>query len=729
MTLNPKVAALWLMNNSRADEVSGLLLTTVGTGGVFVTTAPAPYEGTHAYQTTHGANRDKFPAAIQTIMKDSAKWSMDFEGFFPTRTALAANQTSLAFIPRGTGKAVGAFHLFILEGTTFNPFGSRMMFSIANTDYYPGTFAGDSTYMNATANAWNRITITYDGSYYKLYFNGTLTQTSASGQANVFATTALDSNFTTCTNFNNDYPTQTAKGIDRFIFYTDDSGGAEIALTVSPTLTAASPTYGYTLGGETVTLTGTLFAAGMTVTIGGTAATNVVIVSDTSATCTAPAHAAGVVDIVILNTDTGTATLTGGYTYVVPQTLNVAPSTGTTKGGTSVTVTGLYFTGTCSVKFGTDSATSVVLTGSTSITCLTPRHAAGVVDVEVTTGNGYTATLSSGFEYVKTIMRKQENPFALVIDGNEVTRYQNNPLVNKEVVNIFQSTEIGLDGLTFTLPISLKPLILNVIKKKPVVELLYKDEVLFSGTMYKPKLDYDKREMEIEAVSDIQNLSKYTAVMLTSVAQNPCVLIENILEAYLDGDYVTDSIGNYSGTIPGTVSIDSDSDEINILGVIGQLLDLITGGVWVHGLRVGFVGFPENMTELKGIDIAAELGILKKPVVAYLPEYYADLVVLYYYTDKASAQFEVSAGIGSLVKTFSCDAPIFMTASNAQLFADRMLAIFSKEYYTTEVTTMNTKLLDIGTYVELEDFVMLITGKETTNGITTYTLIGVKSND
>ena len=56
-----------------------------------------------------------------------------------------------------------------------------------------------------------------------------------------------------------------------------------------PTVTSVSPNNGPTAGGTAVTITGTNFAAGATVTFGGTAATNVVVVSSTTITATTPA--------------------------------------------------------------------------------------------------------------------------------------------------------------------------------------------------------------------------------------------------------------------------------------------------------------------------------------------------------------------------------------------------------------------------------------------------------
>jgi hypothetical protein len=64
-----------------------------------------------------------------------------------------------------------------------------------------------------------------------------------------------------------------------------------------------------------VTVNGTGFQSGATVNFGGTAATSVVVVSATKITAVAPAHTAGAVNVVVTNTDTGTGTLTNGYTY------------------------------------------------------------------------------------------------------------------------------------------------------------------------------------------------------------------------------------------------------------------------------------------------------------------------------------------------------------------------------------------------------------------------------
>ena len=62
---------------------------------------------------------------------------------------------------------------------------------------------------------------------------------------------------------------------------------------VIPTVSSVAPNNGPTAGGTAVTITGTNFAAGATVTFGGAAATNVVVVNSTTITAATPARECG----------------------------------------------------------------------------------------------------------------------------------------------------------------------------------------------------------------------------------------------------------------------------------------------------------------------------------------------------------------------------------------------------------------------------------------------------
>ena len=171
----------------------------------------------------------------------------------------------------------------------------------------------------------------------------------------------------------------------------------------APTVTSIAPNTGTANGGTAVTITGTGFLAGATVSLGGTAATNVNVGSSTSITATTAAHAAGGVNVVVTNTDAQTGTLPHGFTYSAgnpaPTVTSITPNTGTTAGGTSVTITGTGFLAGATVSLGGTAATNVNVVGSTSITATTAAHAAGAVSVTVTNSDAQSGSLPNGFTY------------------------------------------------------------------------------------------------------------------------------------------------------------------------------------------------------------------------------------------------------------------------------------------------------------------------------------------
>ncbi|WP_432014550.1 IPT/TIG domain-containing protein [Streptomyces cucumeris] len=120
-----------------------------------------------------------------------------------------------------------------------------------------------------------------------------------------------------------------------------------------PTITGVSPSSGPLLGGQTVTITGSGFAAGTTTVLFGLVpGLSVTVVSPTQLTVVTP-PGVGTVDVTV-TTLGGTATLPGAYTYAVsPTVLAVVPPAGPTTGGQTVTVTGTGFVaGNTQVDFG-----------------------------------------------------------------------------------------------------------------------------------------------------------------------------------------------------------------------------------------------------------------------------------------------------------------------------------------------------------------------------------------
>lgn len=83
-----------------------------------------------------------------------------------------------------------------------------------------------------------------------------------------------------------------------------------------------------------------------------------------------------------------------------PAITGLSPATGPAAGGTPVTISGTGFTGATSVTFGGTAATSVTVVSANSITCTSPAHAAGTVDVVVTTPKGTSPTGGGGDNFV-----------------------------------------------------------------------------------------------------------------------------------------------------------------------------------------------------------------------------------------------------------------------------------------------------------------------------------------
>lgn len=166
------------------------------------------------------------------------------------------------------------------------------------------------------------------------------------------------------------------------------------------TVSAISPAVGPLVGGQSVTVTGTNFTVNTTsLTIGGVAATNVVVTSSTTLTAKTPAHAAGAVDVVVATPSGSGGTGNGLYTYAtVPIVTAISPPTGPIGGGQAVTITGQNFTGATSVTIG-GSAATIGTVSATTITATTPAHAAGQADVVVTTPIG-TGTGTNIYTYV-----------------------------------------------------------------------------------------------------------------------------------------------------------------------------------------------------------------------------------------------------------------------------------------------------------------------------------------
>lgn len=169
-------------------------------------------------------------------------------------------------------------------------------------------------------------------------------------------------------------------------------------MVTAPTLTGLSPDVGITLGGTTVTISGTNLAGTTAVDFGTTAATSFTVVSSTEVKAVSPAHTPATVTVTLTTPDGVTPTSSADqFTYRdIPPTINgLSPSAGTTAGGTLVTITGAYFLPGATVAFGATSGINVDVVSTSEITVTSPAHGAGSVDVTVTTAEGTSGVVAT----------------------------------------------------------------------------------------------------------------------------------------------------------------------------------------------------------------------------------------------------------------------------------------------------------------------------------------------
>lgn len=170
----------------------------------------------------------------------------------------------------------------------------------------------------------------------------------------------------------------------------------------APSVTSVSPDASAATGGAQVTITGSNFTGPgfqpATVSFGGRAA-SFTVVSPSQITATAPAGS-GIVNVTVTTQSSGgivmTSAVTGAdaFAYVpAPTVTSISPASGSRRGGTTVTLTGLGFEGSgftvTAVHFGGSAVASFTVLSPTSIVAVAPAGSTGsAVQVTVTTAAG-----------------------------------------------------------------------------------------------------------------------------------------------------------------------------------------------------------------------------------------------------------------------------------------------------------------------------------------------------
>jgi hypothetical protein len=153
-----------------------------------------------------------------------------------------------------------------------------------------------------------------------------------------------------------------------------------------PAITRIIPAKGSPEGGNAVIIRGSAFTGTSSVDFGALPAVRFIVLSPTEIAAVTPESPAGAVNVSVTTVGgTSAPTTTSKYKFAPTTVLSLSPAGGPIAGGTKVTITGTGFAlgaGATTFKFGSALATGVDCSSHRSCTAVSPKHAAGIVEVK-----------------------------------------------------------------------------------------------------------------------------------------------------------------------------------------------------------------------------------------------------------------------------------------------------------------------------------------------------------
>lgn len=184
--------------------------------------------------------------------------------------------------------------------------------------------------------------------------------------------------------------------------------GADLAMLLSKwgpcqsTITSITPNQGCIIGGTHITISGAYLGSTSSVTIGGAQAASFTVVNQSTIQAVTPASSAGPAGVRV-TTAAGTITAPLQFTYMPASVSSITPNQGPTMGGSQITITGAYLALTTGVTVGGAPCTGVTVSGSNTVTAVTPPGTLGGADVVIYGGKG-GIVVPGGYRYIPIVI-------------------------------------------------------------------------------------------------------------------------------------------------------------------------------------------------------------------------------------------------------------------------------------------------------------------------------------
>ena len=403
-----------------------------------------------------------------------------------------------------------------------------------------------------------------------------------------------------------------------------------------------------------------------------------------------------------------------------PTIVSIAPSTGPSNGGTPVTITGTNFDATTDVLIDGMSLDNVAFVDSTSLTATTISYSPGTYDVTVDK-SGNTATLTNGFTYYLYVdLYKPASPYAIKLNGYDVTNYQTTRFLLNEKINVITDYDIATSEVKLEIPRESDNLIIG--RAADLITVTKNDTDIYKGTIDYKVIDFKMDKIQIISQPFINLLSKRNDVFAQTSFKNVIEVMRDLLADYLPRYYTVGKFLGLKTRLDGiNIFLNTNTEEINIMSYLISLASTFDVGIYLKGLEIFLIDpsiFPPSATDISDY-------LIEKPVLKERPDLFIDKVKVTYESSVGGGENTVEAGTGEieLVETLS---NVYMNSTSAEALAARKLAMYNKYYYETDMLINKNIIIEPGGFIEYDNYIFLITSREEQSTSFKISVIGVE---